>query len=272
MDATPGNGEIYFKRSTDGGTTWSANRRLTNNAGHSEHPDIAVDGLNIYVVWNDATPGNGEIYFKRSTDGGTTWSANRRLTNNAGESRRPQISVNGSNIYMVWREETTGNREIYFKRSTDGGITWSANRRLTNNAGESQDPQISVNGSNIYVVWDDDSTGYREIYFKRSTDGGITWSANMRLTNNTNSWSPVIAVDGPNIYVVWGNDTPGNGEIYFKRSADRGATWTANRRLTNNTGGSWDPFIAVDGSNIYVVWMDDTPGNYEIYFKKGILE
>ncbi len=43
------------------------------------------------------------------------------------------------------------------------------------------------------------------------------------------------------------------------------------QRLTNNAGDSLSPAIAVDGSNIYVVWQDDTRGDPEIYFKKGNL-
>jgi hypothetical protein len=43
------------------------------------------------------------------------------------------------------------------------------------------------------------------------------------------------------------------------------------KRLTNTAGDSWSPLIAVDGSNIYVVWCDSTPGNGEIYFRKGVL-
>jgi hypothetical protein len=101
---------------------------------------------------------------------------------------------------------------------------------------------------------------------------GITWETNKRLTWNAgNSELPAIAVDASNIYVVWQNYTPGNWEIYFKKSDDGGTTWTKNKRLTWNAGDSYWPVIAIDGPNIYVVWEDVSPGNSEIYFKKGIL-
>lgn len=57
--------------------------------------------------------------------------------------------------------------------------------------------------------------------------------------------------------------------LFFSAEA-HGDAWTS-KRLTNNTGYSYDPSIAVDGANIYVVWWDYTPGNPEIYFKTGIL-
>src|SRR4030043_1036144 len=114
------------------GDTWTTGKRLTNNAGSSSYPAIAVDGSNIYVVWEDNTPGNLEIYFKKSDDGGATWTTNKRLTNNAGYSVVPAIAVDGSNIYVVWADDTPGNLEIYFKKSVDGGATWATNKRLTN--------------------------------------------------------------------------------------------------------------------------------------------
>jgi glutaredoxin len=276
-DTTPENAEIYFKKSDDGGTTWTGNKRLTNNAGSSWYPAVAVDGSNIYVVWSDYTPGNAEIYFKKSDDGGTTWTGNKRLTNNTGDSWHPAIAVNGSNIYVVWHDFTPADYEIYFKKSDDRGATWTTTKNLSNSSDFSNSPAIAVNGQNIYVVWDDITPGNDEIYFKKSTDEGVTWTSKKRLTNNKEySFFPAIAVGGENIYVVWTDNRPLNPEIYFKNSGDGGATWTT-KRLTWTPADppfpdSLYPAIAAYGSNIYVVWDDSGPINWEIYFKKGILD
>ena len=206
-----------------------------------------------------------------------TWTTNKQITNTLGDSKYPAIAVDGSNIYVAWQDNTPDllNEEIYFKRSVDGGVNWITNKRLTNNAGgnyDSQYPAIAVDGSNIYVVWEDNTSGNEEIYFRRSVDGGVTWKTKKRLTNNAGySQYPAIAVNGSNIYVVWTDSTPGNYEIYFRRSVDGGVTWKTNKRLTNNAGVSYAPAVAVNSSNIYVVWTDTTPGNKEIYCKKGVL-
>jgi hypothetical protein len=38
---------------------------LSNNSGISECPSIAISNNNIYVIWEDFTPGNHEILFTK---------------------------------------------------------------------------------------------------------------------------------------------------------------------------------------------------------------
>jgi hypothetical protein len=128
-----------------------------------------------------------------------------------------------------------------------------------------------------YIVWTSTNTtreGY-EIYFKSSINGGVTWYQTKRLSYNVEeSRCPVIAVAGSNIYVVWSN-RPQPAEIFFRWSPDGGFTWYPDlvndpTNLSYNARSSAEPFIAVDGDNIYVVWQDWTLGNLEIFFRKGI--
>jgi len=271
MDRTPGNREIYYKKSTDGGSSWITNKRLTWNSGDSEVPAIAVDSNNhLHVVWWDSTPGNLEIYYKKSTDGGSSW-ITKRLTWNSGWSFYPAIAVDSNNhLHVVWQDSTPGNLEIYYKKSTDGGSSWTT-KRLTWNSGGSWGPAIAVDSNNhLHVVWEDDTPGNYEIYYSKSTDGGSSWTTKRLTWTSGGSWGPAIAVDSNNhLHVVWYDETPGNREIYYKKSTDGGSSWTT-KRLTWTSGDSLSPAIAVDSNNhLHVVWADDTPGNYEIYYSKS---
>jgi len=265
-DRTPGNFEIYFKKSTDGGATWPITKRLTNNTGFSYRPAVAVSGSNVYVVWDDNTPVNTEIYFRRSADGGVTWEKQVRLTSNDGASWRPAVAASGANVYVVWQDETPGNHDIYLRKSGDNGETWQAEKRLVNNTGESKSPQIAAIASKVYVVWQDDTPGNNEIYLRKSVDNGNTWANAKRLTNNIgSSWGPSVAVSGTYVYVAWSDTTPGNTEIYLRRSANNASTWNNAQRLTNNSGSSDEVGVAADGTNVYIVWADDTPGNFDVF-------
>jgi hypothetical protein len=66
---------------------WTASQRLTWTTGESYWPSLAVDPSgHLHVVWYDLTPGNMEIYYKKSTDGGGNWTASQRLTWMTGDS------------------------------------------------------------------------------------------------------------------------------------------------------------------------------------------
>jgi hypothetical protein len=269
-DDTPGNREIFYKRSSDNGATWSKSKRLTKNAGFSSHPVIAVSGNTIHVAWSDNTLGNDEIHYKRSTNNGATWRKTKRLTKNAGDSVSPAIAVSGGNIHVVWYDDTPGNVEIFYKRSADNGATWGAKKRITHNAGGSYNPDIAVSEDRIHVAWTDESPGNREILYRRSSDNGATWGKKRRLTNNAgDSSGPTIAVSGGNVHLAWYDDTPGNDEVFYKHSNNNGAAWRAKKRLTHNAGDSSRPEIVVSGSTVHMVWVDGTPGNSEIFYKRS---
>jgi hypothetical protein len=274
-DGTPGNYEVYYKRSTDGGAIWSAPKRLTWTSGDSGMPAIAVDSSDtLHIVFYDDTSGSTEIYYKQSTNGGATWSPVRRLTWTPGSSGAPAIARgSGNTIHVVWEDYTPGNQEIYYMRSPNGGSTWTAPKRITWTSTKSYSPVVALDsGDAIHVVWEDSIPGNSEIYYKRSTNSGSTWSAAKRLTwTSGNSTSPAIGRDSSDvIHVVWYDDISGNYDIYYKRSTNGGLTWNPVKRLTWASGVSYFPALALDSTNtVHVVWSDETPGNIEIYYRKG---
>lgn len=269
-DGRDGNTEIYYKRSTDGGITWGADTRLTNGLGPSEYPTVSVADSIVHVVWRDNRNGNFEIYYKRSTDAGLTWGTDTRLTNNTSVQWYPSMFSSKSDVCLVWQDARDLNDEIYFKSSSDGGLTWGADTRLTNNTSYAQYPSVAISTSNVHLAWFDDRDGNQEIYYKRSADGGASWGADTRLTNSVgNSWYPTLAVNGTVVHMVWYDDRNGNDEIYYKRSTDGGLSWGADVRLTNNTFSSSQPSISVSGSMVHLVWVDWLDGNRELYYKNS---
>jgi hypothetical protein len=171
---------------------WKSTKRLTWNPSDSSAPNVAVDtDGNIHMVWEDNNPGDYEIYYRRSTDGGVTWAGAKRLTWNSGDSRNPVItSDSDDNIHVVWDDGTPGRQEIYHRRSTDKGMTWKAVKRLTQLNGDSQVPSIAVDPSdNVHIVWFDMTPGNNEIYYSRSADEGVSWSKPKRMTWNPSSSS-----------------------------------------------------------------------------------
>ncbi len=257
-------------------TQWLPDVRLTNDTNISQtsiHAGcIANSGNYVHVVWEETRDGNSEVYYKRSIDGGTTWGTDTRLTNDLENSASPSIAVNGSNIYIVWAERRNGNDEIYYKNSTDNGLTWSPDARLTNNTYTSQQPCINVLNSNLHIMWIDNRDGNNEIYYKRSTNSGFSWGSDIRLTNNSaSSFQQSLTINGIEIHAAWTDTRDGiNGEIYYKKSTNNGTTWGQDIRLTNHSSISQFSTIRNSGQNLFVFWEDSRSSNYEIYYKNSM--
>jgi hypothetical protein len=274
-DNTPAYYEIFYSQSMDGGATWTAGKRLTWTSDYSVFPDLAIyAAVNLYVVWMEGPSGNHEIYFKKSTDSGATWTASKRITWTSGLSQLPDITIDFSgNIHLVWDDSMTGNNVIYYKKSMDGGGTWTAGKRMSWTSSYNMYPDMATDSSgHLYLVWSAWTGANTEICYRKSTDGGATWATmqNLSLTPGT-SFNPAIAIYGPgNLHVVWQDATPGEYEIYYCKSTNAGATWTTSKRLTWNAGDSTDSTLSLDSSgNLHVVWDDATTGNNEIYYKES---
>ncbi len=268
-DNRSGNFDVYYKRSIDGGATFEADMQLTFDTLYSHNSAIAVSGSNVYIVWYDGRDGNTELYYKLSNDNGDTWTADTRLTNNSGKSWHPSVTVNGSVVQIVWHDDTPGNNEIFYKRSDDGGNTWTADMQLSNTAGSSNLPGIAVSGSVVHVCWYDSTAGNWEIYYKRSTDGGTTWGVDTRLTNNTaSSLYSTIAVSGSIVHIAWTDNRNGPLSILYKRSTNGGTSWGSDIAMVKHNQYSLFPSLAVNGSTVHLVFQN-LSNNLDICYKKS---
>jgi len=104
---------------------------------------------------------------------------------------------------------------------------WSEDVRLTYRQGYSYDPKAACCGDTIHLVWWEgytDSQIHEEVFYKRSTDAGETWGADVRLSEEDTQSSvlPQIAVSDNTVHVIWFEDDYG---LLYLRSTDGGLTW-----------------------------------------------
>ena len=270
-DVVGGNDVILFKKSTDNGATFGSTITLSNSADISQLPRIAASGTNVYIVWEDDSVGGGDIMFAKSTDSGSTFGAPVNLSNNAGLSSIPQVTLSGTNVYVTWVDSTVNsNGSILFSASINGGA-FSAPQTLSSNLDTSVQPRIAASGTNVYVVWEDDSLGTNDILYSRSTDSGSTFGAPVNLSNNAGgSLSPEIVASGSSVYVVWNDFTiNASGGIMFVASTDSGSTFGSIISLDNGSDASQLAQLAASGTNVYIVWEDDSVGGGDIMFAKS---
>ena len=131
----------------------------------------------------------------------------------------PAIAVSGNNVHIVWQDNTSGNFEILYRRSTDSGATFSPTINLSNDAESSFGAAIAVSGNNVHVAWESGDPN-PDIFYRRSTDGGASFTDPIKnLSSNAGQSSrPAIAVSGNSVHVVWDDATPGNFDILYRRS------------------------------------------------------
>jgi S1-C subfamily serine protease len=288
-DNSRGNFDIFFIKSTDDGNTFSKPLNLSNDPGLSYQPRIVTDGKNnVYVVWTDNSPGNYNILFTRSLDGGASFYKPIILSNLKGVSNFPNIAAYGNDtVYVVWShknntdfdpsntENQTQTYDIFFAKSFDRGHTFSKPVNLSNDPANSESPAVAVSEmGTAYVVWSDNSIGTYETFFAKSLDRGHTFSKVSVISSNlARSISPSISTHGNNIYVVWSDNTFGNSEIFFTRSLDDGSTFNGASNINQDSGISGVAQITIgpEVGNLYLIWQDNAPGNSVIYFTKARL-
>jgi len=121
-----GNFDIMFARSEDGGMTWSPSLRLNDDATTARQwmPDLAIDPFGgVHAAWMDDRNGGHDVYYVNSTDGGTTWGPNVRVSEvstplffwRPGDYLALESDSNG-HIYVAWTDGRNGDHDIYFAR------------------------------------------------------------------------------------------------------------------------------------------------------------
>jgi len=160
----------------------------------------------------------GPIWFARSTDGGDSWEPARQLYDPGQNDQtianqiavRPQGTL--VNLFAEFRNESKrGLRgwSVKVMRSNDKGVTWSRPIHVSRlgtiavTDPESGDdvrtgdiiPDIAVNRTNgrLYAAWQDARFNNNQadaIAFSQSTDGGLTWSAPIKV-NKTPTGIPI---------------------------------------------------------------------------------
>jgi hypothetical protein len=275
------NGDIYFANSTNGGNTFSPNKKINDDAGTNtqEDPSIAINENNtIYIAWSDDRDVDYDIYLSNSTNGGNSFSPNQRINDGALDAwhREPSISVDDmGTIYVASTRSESGDSNISFSFSTDGGNTFSPNITVSDaSSGIQNHPSLTLSEyGNIYIAWEDSRNINDDIYFTNSTNGGLSFSPNLRINDDVGTsaqWKPCItSYSEANVFAVWEDNRNGEWEIYFSNSSDGGDTFSPDIMVNDNIRNAWrlTSSIAVDNEgNIFVLWSDDRGDDWDIYF------
>jgi hypothetical protein len=260
--------QLFFKRSTDGGSSFGSLKKLSDVI-ETIFPRIAASGDNVYIAFGAGSEDDEELFFTRSTNEGSSFSNVVSINKNDETTTIGDIAAVGNNVYITWKDDSLNGSHAFFIRSTNGGSSFGNPKDLGAGAGggplPGNAPQIDTISDNVYVVWPDKDG---KILFKASKNDGSSFGSTKVLSNS--GFSPQISSSGNAVRVVWYGNTDGQSEVFFRASGNEGDSFGSIKNLSNNDGRSALPMIISSGGNAYVIWQDNTPGNYDIFFKKGV--
>jgi hypothetical protein len=204
-----------FSRSTDGGVTWM-NAISIPNAPVWGTPDVDTNG-NLFIGGGDFGSSFFCIRSSNAQNGNVTPTFDQNVSVNLGGSVLfgAQINPGGlsgqiflavdrsgtatnNNIYMiatVQQFSASNGSDIMFSRSTDGGLTFSAPQRITDDPVNQNKWHwfgtlaVAPNGR-IDSVWLDTRNAPNntdsQLFYSWSTDGGVTWAPNVAVSSSFN--------------------------------------------------------------------------------------
>jgi hypothetical protein len=318
-------------KSVNNGATWTFDGTVSGSQTNTDKQMMWVDHSaaspfkdNIYLCWHNGTP----QYVNRRTASG--WGATPLLISGAettGTAIGCDVKTNSTGDVFAWWP-ATGNRRLLVAKSTNGGAGFGTpvilhttfdsydigvpsfnNRRIL----------IYVSGGAyktatkdlVYAAWSDLSgeTGCTaagnepgsnaasvcktRIWFSRSTNGGTTWSAPVKINNQAskndqfNQWLVVDEATGQLAVMYY--DTVDDAarkktHVYYQASFDDGGTWSAPFRVTAaqtdetiagaNSGNQYGDYNSMSGINgsFWPVWTDRRSGGKEEIWTANVQE
>ena len=275
-----GQGALQVTFSTDNGTTWHSPITVINGATFIRDVQITGDmagGGNVYIAGMDegggGFPHNDTNLIFKSTDGGSTWSntytgpifpgpgvtssgffACMFNDNIIGPYWRHEgwgePAAFGNFVHLVYAQHGTGSDpgDVYYIRSTDGGVTFGAPFKLNTDGGTRPQwqPNLSVSPAGTLlatwydaresancVVGDENTPCYR-MWSRKSNDNGATWLPDDTLSDVV---SPLPAQPDPNIVSVYVGDYDYGSALLTKH-----VTSWADGRVTINSASQQDAF------------------------------
>jgi Neuraminidase (sialidase) len=200
--------EVWVAASQDGGGSFIPSRvNADSRPGWSLLGSSTIDPAgNVYLAWSSYSKAGGargsvNLFVAKSADAGKTWSAKSVDTSAASPDCKDEdcgeaylgaqialTSDGDGTLYALWSAGRTpmGAQRIYFSSSTSGGENWLPRVSVSSAVGgvEHAFPAIVAgNNGDVRIAWmDTRHTPYWNTFYRSSSNGGATWSDEVRIS------------------------------------------------------------------------------------------
>lgn len=260
-------GPAMFARSTDGGDSWEPAKKLYNPGGLNQ-----TIGNQIVVLPNGTLIDFfNEILNFRNDDGGSKFDFNLSI----------KYSMNKGDRWLP------RGRPIRTNKIQSLGVVTPDNRIPVRDASILFDVAVDSNNGNLYAVWQDARfSGFDEIAFSESTDGGFTWSTPIKVNQSPANANPlrgqafipsvevVAGVVGVTYYDFRNDDDSGELADYWfvscAESCSDPANWGNEAQLTND---SFDYLFAPFANGLFLgdyVGLASDGSDFVAFFQQSL--
>lgn len=174
--------DVYFMRSNDQGASFETPVLVEFTPHHQIAAGKSVLALdsqdNPYIAVTDKRSGHWNIRLARSTDGGATFLPSVAVDSYATRQVTPSLKIDvNDDLYIAWTDERTGNKNIRFTMSEDGGITFRQSIPVDQRQVFQNRPSLDVDFSLgiVHITWTDHRQGICYIYHAKSIDNGVSF-------------------------------------------------------------------------------------------------
>jgi hypothetical protein len=278
--------DVYLSVSSDLGRTFAAPVKVNDDriaAAHGMHSLHVADDGRIYVSWLDERnvvapkpstkaeghhmESNRELFIADSTDGGRTFSRNRKIAADACPCCKTALAgAKDGTVYLSWRHVLPGNyRHIAVAASSDAGATFSkpvivSDDKWVLHGCPVSGPSLSVadNGT-LKVLWyaagEANAPG---LYVTESKDKGQSFSPRQLVAQEGIRGTPVLMAD----VAVWEKPGDRGSETKF-RSVEQDA-----QALSIGTNAEL-PAAAVSNDELFVAYVSKTGEKRSVWLIKS---
>jgi hypothetical protein len=198
---------------------------------------------------------------------------------------QPQVAVGSAGVvHLVYFNGDPAHGDLYYVRSRDGGITFSAPLRVNSTPGSAiatgniRGAHLAIGkNARVHVAWNGSHAltpgaayGKEPMLYTRLNDTGTAFEPQRDLIHigrGIDGGGAVAADNAGNVYVLWhapspGTEGEGNRRVWIARSTDEGATFEHERPVWDRATGACgccglDAFVDRNGA-LYVLYRSAT--------------
>ncbi|HEX6735347.1 MAG TPA: sialidase family protein [Azonexus sp.] len=257
-------GHIRFAVSDDGGASFGEPLTVNDDQRPITHRFNAMlaDTAGVTVVWIDKRDGSGDpayrgaaLYSARSTDGGRSFAANRKLADHSCECCRLGLAADRDGTPVVlWRHIFGPNIRDFALARLDQPLRRVSEDGWAIDACPHHGGALAIGADGVrHLVWFTGAEAGPGLYYRRLA-GDIAGPPVSFGDLDAQAGHPQVAVLGQRVVLAWREYDGRRNLIRSQQSADGGHHWSAPVTLATTAGAADDPLLVSGGGAVRLVW------------------